>query len=279
MMRPAAVAALAVFLCAALAAAAPIEAAEQAPPPAVDTAVSKFVGSYASFMSGFSSSFWLILATEIGDKTFFIAIVLAMRHSRRAVLLGALSALFGMTILSAVVGQLFTVIPTLYTHIAVILLLIYFGIALLREGMERDGSGEEYKKLEEEVVHDLASMSQKKHDGDGESADSHAVAGSADQAHHHPPALTFYAVFVQALTLTFLAEWGDRSQIATIALATTNPVVSIIVGGCAGHFMATSAAVLAGRIVKTYASEKMVALVGGGAFLFFAVLTFLRGPN
>ena len=27
------------------------------------------------------------------------------------------------------------------------------------------------------------------------------------------------SVFVQALTLTFLAEWGDRSQIATIALA------------------------------------------------------------
>ena len=26
-------------------------------------------------------------------------------------------------------------------------------------------------------------------------------------------------VFLQALTLTFLAEWGDRSQLATIILA------------------------------------------------------------
>ena len=29
----------------------------------------------------------------------------------------------------------------------------------------------------------------------------------------------FSRVFIQSLTLTFLAEWGDRSQLATIILA------------------------------------------------------------
>lgn len=28
-------------------------------------------------------------------------------------------------------------------------------------------------------------------------------------------------IFLQALTMTFLAEWGDRSQIATVVMATT----------------------------------------------------------
>ena len=31
--------------------------------------------------------------------------------------------------------------------------------------------------------------------------------------------LIFSAVFLEAFVLTFLAEWGDRSQIATIILA------------------------------------------------------------
>lgn len=31
--------------------------------------------------------------------------------------------------------------------------------------------------------------------------------------------MLFSAVFIEAFVLTFLAEWGDRSQIATIILA------------------------------------------------------------
>ena len=46
-----------------------------------------------------------ILLSEVGDKTFFIAMVLAMRHSRLIVLAGALGALWVMTALSAAMGK------------------------------------------------------------------------------------------------------------------------------------------------------------------------------
>ena len=52
-----------------------------------------------SFTKAFTASVAMILATEIGDKTFFIAAVLSMRNDRAAVFGGAILALIIMTIL------------------------------------------------------------------------------------------------------------------------------------------------------------------------------------
>lgn len=35
-------------------------------------------------------------------------------------------------------------------------------------------------------------------------------------------------IFLQALTLTFLAEWGDRSQLTTIILAAREVVLTVV---------------------------------------------------
>ena len=39
-------------------------------------------------------------------------------------------------------------------------------------------------------------------------------------------------LFVNCFTMTFIAEWGDRSQLATIVLAGMNNVWGVIVGQC-----------------------------------------------
>jgi hypothetical protein len=44
---------------------------------------------HGGFWKGFTSGVAMILATEIGDKTFFIAAVLSMRQERSAVFVGA----------------------------------------------------------------------------------------------------------------------------------------------------------------------------------------------
>ena len=73
--------------------------------------------------------------------------------------------------------------------------------------------------------------------------------------------------------MTGLAEWGDRSQIATIALAASKDVYGVIIGGVLGHAICTSLAVIGGRILATRISERAVALIGGVLFITFAVVT------
>jgi len=80
-----------------------IEAAKSSddiiPPPADATSLKK-----DSYTTAFVASFSTIVVSELGDKTFFIAAIMAMRYNRLAVLIGALTALFVMTGISTVFG-------------------------------------------------------------------------------------------------------------------------------------------------------------------------------
>ena len=98
-----------------------------------------------------------------------------------------------------------------------------------------------------------------------------------DGAEAPPPAEETDAVKVlgQAFMLTFLAEWGDRSQIATIALAAAKDPYGVVAGGVVGHAMCTGLAVVGGRMLAARISEKHVAVCGGLIFLGFAVYSFL----
>jgi len=50
-------------------------------------------------------SFTLILVSEIGDKTFLIAAIMATRHPRLTVFSGAFASLLVMSVLSAAMGK------------------------------------------------------------------------------------------------------------------------------------------------------------------------------
>jgi len=213
------------------------------------------------FWKGFSKAVCMIVATEIGDKTFFIAAILSMKHARLAVLTGALAALFVMTILSTGMGL---VLPALmdrkYTHLLGGALFLYFGIKLLWDGrnMEHKPS-EELEEVEEELM-----QTTKKNEG--EAADVEEA-----QPKKRRRRKSWSQVALQSLSLTFVAEWGDRSQIATIALAASQNPIAVTIGGCLGHGLCTGVAVLGGRMVAARISERTVHLAGGTLFLLFGL--------
>jgi putative Ca2+/H+ antiporter (TMEM165/GDT1 family) len=56
--------------------------------------------SNLGFFHAFIASLSIIIVSELGDKTFFIAAIMAMRHPRVTVFAGAIAALALMTVLS-----------------------------------------------------------------------------------------------------------------------------------------------------------------------------------
>lgn len=74
-----------------------------------------------TFLDAFTASISVILLTELGDKTFFIAAIMAMRHPRLIVFGGAIAALALMTVLSCVFGMAANFIPKVPVPVAYLL--------------------------------------------------------------------------------------------------------------------------------------------------------------
>ncbi|KAJ8795400.1 hypothetical protein J1605_018415 [Eschrichtius robustus] len=247
------------------------------------------------FIHAFVAAISVIIVSELGDKTFFIAAIMAMRYNRLTVLAGAMLALGLMTCLSVLFGYATTVIPRVYTYYVSTALFAIFGIRMLREGLKMspdEGQEEleevqaELKKKDEEVSQSTVKHLDQKGTqplrfqrtkllngpGDVETGTSTTIP-QKKWLHFISP------IFVQALTLTFLAEWGDRSQLTTIVLAAREDPCGVAVGGTAGHGLCTGLAVIGGRMIAQKISVRTVTIIGGIVFLAFAFSALFISPD
>lgn len=204
-------------------------------------------------LTAFTAGLLLITVSELGDKTFFIAAILAMRHSRRLVFAGALAALAAMTILSVMVGQAASFLPKQYVYYAEIALFTCFGLKLL---------------------YDASKMSAKAECDEAEEA-LEAVNKAESKLRRKNSNLTILA---KAFTMTFVAEWGDRTQFATISLAAAYNAAGVTTGAILGHGICAAIAVTCGRLIAKRISERAMTVSGGLLFLIFALVSFMEGP-
>lgn len=204
-------------------------------------------------LTGFTASLLLITISELGDKTFFIAVILAMRHPQRLVFSAVMAALALMTVFSVVLGQALALFPKTYIHYGAIALFLIFGIKLIYDALRMPA------KSNSAVV--------KEAEADVEAQESRKVLSRYPQ----------FGLWVQAFTMTFLAEWGDRTQISTIALAASSNPITVTMGAILGHGICTIIAVFSGRLIAGKISERMITGIGGLLFLIFGVTAYCQG--
>ena len=111
--------------------------------------------------SGFYQAFSLVFLSEIGDKTFFVAALLAAKLSRFIPFVGSLGALAVMSVISVVIGQVFHAVPAGIANgvplddVAAVIAFTYFGVKVLAEAFEseegKSAMDEEFEEAEETV--------------------------------------------------------------------------------------------------------------------------------
>jgi putative Ca2+/H+ antiporter (TMEM165/GDT1 family) len=218
-------------------------------------------------LEAFTAALSLITASEIGDKTFFMAVILASRYPRKPVFIGVVVALAAMTVLSVGIGQLLLLLPQLVsqylppsfsflTHISIdrvaAVLFFIFGIKLLYSA----------RRMSKQT--DLEVMAE---------AQSAIVEGERKFKRHN----TNWQIFLESCVLTFVAEWGDRTQIATITLAASKNSLGVMAGGIVGHTICALIAVIGGRAIASHISERTITIIGGVLFILLAIITIVTG--
>uniref|UniRef100_A0A7S0T4X3 GDT1 family protein n=1 Tax=Mantoniella antarctica TaxID=81844 RepID=A0A7S0T4X3_9CHLO len=220
--------------------------------------------------SGVPASFVVVFCTEVGDKTFFLAMLLAMRHGKLAVFFGTMGALFIMTASSALVGFLVASSADLLESsvgvmdVCATILFGIFGTQLLLEAYalhKKEANEAEMRSL-------LGGEGTPTH---GERMDAEETLRQSDET--DGKVRTWWGAVWQTFTMMFVAEWGDRSMFATVALATQHNIVGVIIGAMAAHVLANLMAVVGGEMLSNVISEKVMAFTGGCVFIVFACIS------
>ncbi|MEY3767249.1 MAG: hypothetical protein RLZZ11_316 [Cyanobacteriota bacterium] len=201
-------------------------------------------------VAAFGASLTAITLAELGDKTFFMALILAARHRGRDVFIGAFGALTAVTLISLGLGYgLRELLPTSVVPWLATILFVGFGAKLLLDAQLMAADEAEAEEKEAEKVIDAAESRSRIN--------------------------TTWAVIWEAFALVFIAELGDRTQFTTVFLATAPAFTfaGLLAGTLAGHALVTWLAVGAGKWIGGRISEPLLYRLSGGLFIAFGLFS------
>ncbi|EQK99961.1 putative protein family UPF0016 [Ophiocordyceps sinensis CO18] len=224
-------------------------------------------------LHSFVLSLTMILVSEVGDKTFLVAALMAMKHDRLVVFSAAYGALLVMTVLSAVLGHAVpTLIPKRLTSLLAAVLFLVFGAKLLGEGMKMDpdeGVSAEMYEVEQELAEKEKEQGHRSRDG----VSPHSLEmglksrGSRPQGRFPMPPRS---------PSQSPSRSPSRGTSATMAMAAGQDYWWVTLGAMCGHAVCTGVAVVGGRAIAGRVSLKVVTVGGAVAFLLFAIIYFLE---
>jgi len=182
------------------------------------------------------ASFLIVAIAELGDKSQLLTIALAAKYPMEKVIYGIFSATAALMLIAVLVGKV------IQRMVPMIFISILAGAFF--------------------IIYGLIIIAPIKKEEDKKEKNEKAIR-SKDP---------FWIVFGSF----FLAEIGDKTQLATFALtAKYGTPIQIWIGATLGMVLVNLFGLLIGNVLKNYLPEKAINYLSGGIFIVFGALTFL----
>lgn len=180
------------------------------------------------------TSFALIAAAEMGDKSQLVCMTLAARHRAIPVILGAIAAFAFLNTLAVVFGvAIANWLPDYVVSGVVAVLFLVFGIHALRTNSDDD---------DEETLIEKSS----------------------------------HNIFFTTFLLIAVAEFGDKTQLAVVALSSTQIPLGVWIGSTAGLAFTSILGCIAGRTILQKLSLVWLHKISGTFFILLAIFAGYR---
>ena len=87
-----------------------------------------------------------------------------------------------------------------------------------------------------------------------------------------------YKILLTVFTTVFIAELGDKTQLATMLFAADREVskLTVFMGASLALVVASAIGVLAGSFISEYVSEKYLHYIAGAGFVGIGIWTLLK---
>lgn len=192
--------------------------------------------------SAFFSTLSLVLVAELGDKTQLAVIAQTCKYRRPgAVFLGASLALVGVTALGAAGGHLLgRFIPEGLLRVVAALAFVVMGLLVAREAFKAGRAGE---------------------------------CAAGEDAACSPLPVQNWRAFASTLALLFVAELGDKTQLAVLTLASRYAAPwSVFAAGALALTLVTALGVAGGQALTRIIPARLLLWASAVAFVVMGVL-------
>lgn len=191
-------------------------------------------GNITDIATGSVTSFALIAAAEMGDKSQLVCMTLAARHKALPVMWGAIAAFALLNTLAVIFGAaIASWLPDFVVAATVALLFALFGIqALLMQADDDDDDT--------------------------------------------PTEKSGHSIFFTTFLLITVAEFGDKTQLAVVALSSTAAPLAVWLGATLALASTSALGILAGRTILQKVPLVLLHKISGSIFLLLATFAGYR---